>query len=284
NSDGNFTVGTEVIPSDVRRYDAGQSVYQMLSGTVLSGTPLWSGNYAGIPASQSYKQKNKWALLAELFKDIMWCSMPLSSVKIKDPHSIPGDAKVRIRVPKPFRYGLSTVTSPANTSFTISATSSFSVAGTFSFTPLNSDAVANAPYDLVTNPQNGNFPMYTFNTNSLAASTYQLGTAQSELAKINIVPNPYYAHSSYEQTRIDLEVKIINLPVKCTVKIYSLAGTLVRTLNKDNTDTYITWDLHNSSNIQIASGLYILHIDAPGIGERIIKWFGVMRPYDLQSF
>jgi hypothetical protein len=286
NADGNFNIGGETVPSDVRRYDAGLSAYQMLTGPVSAGVPLWPRHYGTLtnPAMPTAQKQNKWCLMAELFKDIMWCSMPLSSVNIKDPHNIPGDAKVRIRVPKPFRYGLSTTTSAANTSYTISATGSFYTAGTYTATPLNSDAGVNAPSDLVVKPQNGNFPMYNFNTNSLAASTYQIGTAQSALAKINIVPNPYYAHSAYEADRITLEVKIINLPVKCTIKIYTLAGTLVRTLNKDNSDTYIPWDLHNGSNIQVASGLYILHIDAPGIGERIIKWFGVMRPYDLQSF
>jgi hypothetical protein len=285
NSDGNFTVGSEVIPSDVRRYDAGQSVYQMLSGKVSSaGAPLWPVNYGAIPTSKTNEKANKWALLAEVFKDIMWCGMPLSSANIKDPHNIPGDAKIRIRVPKPFRYGLSTVTAPANTSYSISSTSSFSVSETHTVTAINSNLVANLPYDVVSHPQNGNFPMYTFNTNSLAASTYQSGTAKNSLAKINIVPNPYYAHSAYEHNRIDLEVKIINLPVNCTIKIYSLAGTLVRTITKDNSDTYVVWNLNNSSNIQIASGLYIIHIDAPGIGERILKWFGVLRPYDLQSF
>jgi hypothetical protein len=281
NSDGNFTIGPEVIPSDVRRYDGGQSVYQMLSGTVSSGTPLWPRNYSG---SQHYQKANKWSVMAELFKDIMWCSMPLSSAGFSDPHNMPGDVKVRIRVPKPFRYGLSTVTSPANTSLSISSTASLVTSNTQSLTAINSDAVANAPYDLVTKPQNGNFPMYNFNTSNLAASTYQQGTAKSQLANINIVPNPYYAHSQYEQNRIDLEVKIINLPVNCTIKIYTLAGTLVNTLTKNNSDTYINWNLNNSSNIQIASGLYIIHIDCPGIGERILKWFGVLRPYDLQSF
>ncbi|MHB8261103.1 MAG: hypothetical protein ACYDCN_09095 [Bacteroidia bacterium] len=299
NSDGNFTFtgltgGNEVIPSDVRRYDAGKSVYQMLRGP--SG---WPRDYnAPIPtftttADVKAKQANKWCILAELFKDIMWTNIPLTNTPQNTGSgqgqqvSISGDVTVKIRVPKPFRYGLSTVTAPANTSYTASPTTNLflpSGGETYTATPLNSNSAKYAPYDLVANPQNGNFPMYTFNTNSLAASTYQLGTAQSELAKINIVPNPYYAHDSYEADRITLEVKIINLPVKCTVKIYSLAGTLIRTLNKDNTDTYLTWDLHNGSNIQIASGLYILHIDAPGIGERIIKWFGVMRPYDLQSF
>ena len=280
NADGNFTIGSEVIPSDVRRYDAGQSAYQM-----LKGLPSWPASYT--PGYTAAQKGNKWTLLAELFKDIMWCGMPLSSVDLKNgPQNITNDAKVKIRVIKPFRYGLSTVTSAANTSFSTTATGNLGLTSTavYTCTPLNSNAVANLPSDVVSNPKNGNFPMYSFSTNDLAASNYQLGTAQAALALINIVPNPYYAHSSYEQTRIDLQVRIINLPVKCTIKIYTLSGTLIRTLTKDNSDTYMSWDLHNSANIQIASGLYVLHIDAPGIGERIIKWYGVMRPYDLQSY
>ena len=223
--------------------------------------------------------------MAELFKDIMWCGMPLSSANIQDPHNIPGDAKIRIRVPKPFRYGLSTVTPPSNTSYTFSPTINIAnTVGTFSMTPLNSDLAINAPYDIVTHPINGNFPAYTFNTTNLAANTYQQGTAVSALNKIGVVPNPYYAHDAYEQNRIDLEIQFINLPQTCTIKIYTLAGTLINTLTKNNTDTWLFWNLNNSSNIQIASGLYIIHIDCPGIGEKILKWFGVLRPYDLQSF
>ncbi len=282
NSDGVFTFTASptpnTLPADVGRYDAGKTAYQM-----LTGLPSWNRyNNSNTTATK----QNKWSMVAELFKDIMWVTMPLSSANIKNPHNIPGDVKVKIRVPKPFRYAFSTVTSPANTSYTVPATGLFPFSGvkTYSFTPLNSNLTANAPVDIASSPQNGNFPMYTFNTNDLAASNYQIGTAQAALALINIVPNPYYAHSSYEQKRIDLEVRIINLPVKCTIKIYTLSGTLIRTLNKDNSDSYMPWDLHNSANIQIASGLYILHIDAPGIGERIIKWYGVMRPYDLQSY
>jgi hypothetical protein len=108
--------------------------------------------------------------------------------------------------------------------------------------------------------------------------------AKDALAKINIVPNPYYGHSAYEKTRIDNIVKITNLPVKCKIRIYTLSGTLIRTMEKDNDQTFLNWDLKNDKNVTVASGLYILHIDAPGIGERIIKWFGVLRPYDLQSY
>jgi hypothetical protein len=286
NADGIFSFPNlptpNTLPADVGRYDAGQTTYQMLKG--LPFLPL---KYSAYPNTAT--KKNKWSILAALFRDIMWCSMPLSSVDLKH-NPIPGDAKVKIRVPKPFRYGLSTVTSPANASYSVATTTaagnlvSLVSTGAYSVTPLNSDLPTSVPADVLSSPQNGNFPMYTFSTNDLVASIYQSGTAQAGLALINIVPNPYYAHDAYEATRIDLLVKIINLPVKCTINIYTLSGTLIRTLSKDNSDTYMTWDLHNSANIQVASGLYVLHIDAPGIGERVIKWYGIMRPYDLQSY
>ena len=30
--------------------------------------------------------------------------------------------------------------------------------------------------------------------------------------------------------------------------------------------------------------MYIIHIDAGEIGEKILKWFGAMRPFDLDNF
>ena len=108
---------------------------------------------------------------------------------------------------------------------------------------------------------------------------------EEALQEVKAVPNPYYAYSEYEQQRLDYLVKIINLPKTCTVSIFTVNGTLVRTFNKDDaTTTSIDWDLKNQDNINIASGLYIIHINAPGIGEKVIKWFGVLRPVDLSTF
>jgi len=28
----------------------------------------------------------------------------------------------------------------------------------------------------------------------------------------------------------------------------------------------------------------MIHVNAPGIGEKVLKWFGVLRPIDLDSF
>jgi len=273
NADGNDTLGGEVIPCDVRRYDQGASAYKMLKG--LNSWPYDFNAMGSLKAS-------KFSLLAELWKDIMWTNIPIPQTSLNNQTDIPTETKVRIRVSKPYRYGLSTLTSPAYTSK--SGASSTAINLTYTNTPVSSNALANIPADVVSNPLNGNFPMYTFNTSDLAPKNYDATVAKDALAKINVVPNPYYGHSQYEKTRIDNIIKLINLPVKCKIRIYTLAGTLIRTLEKDNDQTYITWDLKNDKNVSIASGLYIMHIDAPGIGERIIKWFGVMRPYDLQSY
>jgi len=42
----------------------------------------------------------------------------------------------------------------------------------------------------------------------------------------------------------------------------------------------IEWDLRNSAAIPVSSGVYLIHIAAEGLGERVIKWFGVNREFD----
>ncbi|HYV90267.1 MAG TPA: hypothetical protein VE978_00720 [Chitinophagales bacterium] len=135
--------------------------------------------------------------------------------------------------------------------------------------------------DVITN----GMPRYTFNTSNIAAISNNTATAVKALDTINIVPNPYYAYSAYEQGQIDNRVKITNLPQKCTITIFSLDGTLVRKITRDDQSiTSFDWDLKNDAGVPIASGLYIIHIEAPGLGERTLKWFGVLRPTDLNNY
>lgn len=116
----------------------------------------------------------------------------------------------------------------------------------------------------------------------------------SLLGQITVVPNPYYSYSSYETaSQLETKVRIVNLPTGiengqpqgCLIRIYTVDGTLVRTLGPTPVNsTTIDWDLHNQAGIPIAGGMYLIHVSVPGIGERVIKWFGTMRPVDLNSF
>ena len=133
-------------------------------------------------------------------------------------------------------------------------------------------------------PQNNNYPLYTFKMDDLAPEFDNMEVAKDALDLINVVPNPYYAYSAYEVNQLDNRIKITNLPKKCTVTIYTVSGTLVRQYTKDEEKTSIDWDLKNHAGIPIAGGVYLIHVKADGIGEKVIKWFGILRPTDLQSF
>jgi hypothetical protein len=150
-----------------------------------------------------------------------------------------------------------------------------------------------------TDTLNRNYPMYLFNTNSISTSKQNTEKATTDLDLINVVPNPYYAYDDYERNQLDNRIKIVNLPTKCTVTIFDMSGTMIRQFNVDksgipqprsstaglNTDakTSIDWDLKNFAGIPIAGGVYLIHVKAEGLGERTIKWFGILRPVDLNS-
>jgi len=272
NSDGVDGTGN---PIDVPRYDAGAALIKMLNKNVTN---------ANSNGTSGYGQTG----IVEAFKDVMWVNLPLVKSEFTGyfpanaQPNIPADAKVRIRVTKPLRYGLAGSWSPTYSAPQTGTTPANFVAGT---TFLSSLAAADLTKDTVTGSQNNNFPMYTFSTEGLGAKTNVNETAVNALDIINVVPNPYYGHSKYEKTRIDNYIKIVNLPVKCTIRIYSVNGTLIKTIKKDtDATTNIQWDLKNEKYISVASGLYIIHVDAGDLGEKILKWFCVMRPIDLQSY
>jgi hypothetical protein len=129
-------------------------------------------------------------------------------------------------------------------------------------------------------------PYYSFRTDSLAPTVLGPTTDRDKLLnRIYAVPNPYYGFSGYEANRLDTKVRIINLPATVTIHIYSLDGSLVRTLTKNDPNTsYIDWDIRNSSGLPIASGMYLMDVKAEGLGEIVVRWFGAMRPIDISSY
>lgn len=139
-------------------------------------------------------------------------------------------------------------------------------------------------YNAAADSVNKNQPLFTFNTNDIVANPNSDHAKRSALDLIGVVPNPYYAYSQYEGSRLDNRVKFINLPQKTTIKIFTFSGTLVRTIKKDDESTSVDWDLKNQANVPIASGMYIIHVDAEGVGTKVLKWFGIMRQIDLDTF
>lgn len=126
-------------------------------------------------------------------------------------------------------------------------------------------------------------PMYSWNMDDIATKVRNPEALAEALEMINVVPNPYYAFSEYENSRLDTRVKITNLPERCSIKIYTTNGKLVRAFEKDSPVTSLDWDLNNHQRIPIASGVYLIHVKVPDVGERVLKFFAGMRQVDLQG-
>jgi hypothetical protein len=144
-----------------------------------------------------------------------------------------------------------------------------------------------ASFSIDGNTINDSMPYFSFSTKGFAP-TISKEIGRKALDKVNIVPNPYYAYSSYEDpgNQLDNRVRIVNLPGRCDIRIYTMDGVLVRTIRRDDANApYTEWDLKNDAKVPISSGVYLIHIKAIDFGEeRIIKWFGVMRPVDFDTF
>ena len=211
--------------------------------------------------------------IAMLYASVAWVNMPLvnSRFAFTNPMDIPCDVTVDIDIRAPYRRYMGD-----------------------NFTK------AEAPY------ANRNMPLYQFTIKESDAVLTGLATRDnaeqnyidSILNRINVVPNPYYSYSDYETgSQLESKVRIVNLPTGietkdgsktlagCVINIYTVDGTLVRQLGPTPVNaTTIDWDLHNHTGIPIAGGMYLIHVKVPGVGERVIKWFGTMRPVDLNSF
>lgn len=95
-----------------------------------------------------------------------------------------------------------------------------------------------------------------------------------------MVPNPYITSNSWERRNLnqtgrgERRIDFINLPAECTIRIYTVAGALVKTLYKNTsaTEGAISWNLVSEDGMDIAYGLYVYHVDAPGLVKKIGKF------------
>ena len=100
------------------------------------------------------------------------------------------------------------------------------------------------------------------------------------MSNISVVPNPYVGYSSWEPKntyasgRGDRKIDFINLPQQCTIRIYTVSGSLVKTLIKESgaTNGALSWNLISEDGTDVAYGLYIYHVDAPTAGTYIGKF------------
>jgi len=186
-------------------------------------------------------------LTSYFFSNIMYVGIPMG---VKGEEWLSNEATIKIRVCKPYQRGY-----------------------------------AQIPLDTVYPGMDVNdfYPMYEFSMDGMATTFNDPEKFQTDLDDVNVVPNPYYAYSAYENNPLDNRVKITNLPEKCIVTIYNVSGTKIKQFKKDTPETTIEWDLKNFASVPISGGVYYIHIKSEQ-GERVLKWFSVMRVPDLNTF
>ena len=107
--------------------------------------------------------------------------------------------------------------------------------------------------------------------------TFSSALEQTDVNKINVFPNPYFGFNLAETDKYSRFVTFSHLPKKATIRVYNLAGTLVRRIEKtDPTTQFATWDLRNESSIPVAAGMYIVYIDLPDIGATKVLKLGII--------
>lgn len=257
----NPNTGDIVALADIRALVGGGGHYiyvtrQEYDGCEILGKTLQYNPNSG--ASPSIVNKNK------VMASVTWTSIPIPHAMTSlEQGLIPNDLTVKLRVNNPYSES--------------------------------------RRYDVVSERAcltDGDQPIYEFEFKGVESK--QLTTEdeyKGALANVNVVPNPYYAYSSYETSQFTNIVKITNLPARATVTIYSIDGSFIRQYQRDERGAVyagayrptstgqvfpdLDWDMKNFRDVPVSSGVYLIHIAAPDLGEeRTIKWFGIGRKFD----
>ena len=104
--------------------------------------------------------------------------------------------------------------------------------------------------------------------------------AKADLDKIKVVPNPYLANAlwepknPYSSGRGPRSIHFTHLPNQCTIRIFTVSGELVQEIQHESNliDGTAEWDLLTKDRLSASYGVYIYHVDAPGIGEKVGKF------------
>ncbi|MBN1543175.1 hypothetical protein JW992_13615 [candidate division KSB1 bacterium] len=113
------------------------------------------------------------------------------------------------------------------------------------------------------------------------------------VGSVAVVPNPYRGDIAYDSynpawekpggTRDrwmeqDRKIQFINLPARCEVKIYTLSGDLVHTIEHDHPDIgYENWNLTSTVGQSVASGIYLFTVEDRRGGDVQVGKFVVIK-------
>jgi len=105
-----------------------------------------------------------------------------------------------------------------------------------------------------------------------------IGATEDSLANVTVIPNPYIVTSAYEILPWIKELQFHNLPEQCEIRIFTVSGELVQILHHEpgssgyRGPSVEAWNLWTYNDQEIAFGVFIYHVKAEGIGEKLGKF------------
>jgi hypothetical protein len=101
---------------------------------------------------------------------------------------------------------------------------------------------------------------------------------QQNLDNVKVVPNPYFSRSRFKESEFERRIRFTNLPSKCKISIFTIAGELVYQLEHDDESSgNLWWDMRTVNNQEVAPGLYLYHIENETDSDEKIGKFAVIR-------
>ncbi|HEX2961499.1 MAG: hypothetical protein HF300_11555 [Ignavibacteria bacterium] len=134
-------------------------------------------------------------------------------------------------------------------------------------------------------PEQGDVYQFTSEVPFTTKDKFTFSTTASKLLKpgnktmldnVAVVPNPYILAASWERatgtnSRGERKISFTHLPAECTIKIFTQNGVLLRTIDHSGamSDGSEFWDLTTEQGLEVAFGIYVYHIDAKELGQKI---------------
>jgi hypothetical protein len=130
-------------------------------------------------------------------------------------------------------------------------------------------------------PETGNTARVPSLESSLFANRTEIAykatiPAATGLEEVIVVPNPFVARSGFINPGDTDVIQFTNIPSPATIRIYTMAGTLVKTIDHDDGSGIAFWDQATSYGQWVKSGVYIYHVETPE-GRTTTGRFAIIR-------
>lgn len=100
---------------------------------------------------------------------------------------------------------------------------------------------------------------------------------QGRMKEVAVVPNPFYRHSGLPKLGTENRIQFVNLPDRCTIRIFTVRGDLVKKIEHDNPDSGVAfWNQISDNGQMVKSGMYFYHIKNT-FGDEIRGKFAIIK-------